>query len=320
VTDLGTEFGVQVSWEGLTQVHVLQGVVETSGIGEKGHQQQQRQRLTEGKAVEIGRKGGEIKSVAFAPQLFARSLQRMTSRPSEAAYIKAVLADKPLGYWPLNEPRGSSRFTDRSGHGFHGQAMGKVGTRQADFFRGGSRVADFDGQGCIDMGRRDEFASLGAFTIETWVSIGAIPSYGRVFSAVNKQSTGSTGWALTIMRLDSEGLAPSPVAIRLVTYGGSFFYFRVPTSGAAEGRWLHLALVFDGADTMHFYLNGEYQESVRGQGPRKGQWAWVGIGSDPIDPGEYWRGGLGHLAVYPYALGTQQIRKHFDQRDGGQDQ
>ena len=36
VTDLGTEFGVMVSGEGLTQVHVLQGAVETRTVGSKG--------------------------------------------------------------------------------------------------------------------------------------------------------------------------------------------------------------------------------------------------------------------------------------------
>ena len=46
--------------------------------------------------------------------------------PTETAYINAVLADKPLGYWPLNEPAGARKFLDRSGHGFHGYAMNKV--------------------------------------------------------------------------------------------------------------------------------------------------------------------------------------------------
>ena len=44
VTDLGTEFGVTVSGDGLTQVHVLQGVVEAQIIGRDGGTQRHRAR------------------------------------------------------------------------------------------------------------------------------------------------------------------------------------------------------------------------------------------------------------------------------------
>ena len=81
-------------------------------------------------AIEIGGKGEQIKAVAFVPQSFMRKPQRATDTPAETAYIDAVLADKPMGYWPLNEPAGARRFFDRSGHGIHGYAMGKLAAGQ----------------------------------------------------------------------------------------------------------------------------------------------------------------------------------------------
>ena len=71
-------------------------------------------------------------------------LQLPADTPAETAYIKAVLADKPMGYWPLNEPAGCAKFLDRSGNGIHGYAMNKVdggATRSAarQFPRRGSR-------------------------------------------------------------------------------------------------------------------------------------------------------------------------------------
>jgi hypothetical protein len=315
VTDLGTEFGVAVASEGRTEVQVLKGAVEMGVPGPDGSVQRRR-RVTAGSAVAIERHDKPFESVAFAGQSFVRTLRVPTKTSAEAAYIRAVLADRPMGYWPLNEPAGSWKFADRSGHGFHGQTTGKVAARKADFLRGGSLAAVFDGDSCIDMGQRNQFASLDDFTVEAWLSIGEMARFCRVVSAVNVQDASSNGWALTAQRQGSQGNAALPVVVRLMFYGGSFFDFHLPGSETSEGRWLHVALVFDRTtNTAYFYLNGEHRESARGKAPLRGQWAWVNIGSDPVNPGEYWRGGLGHVAVYPYALSAPQIKKHFDQRN-----
>ena len=135
VVDLGTEFGVTASAEGTTQVHVLQGTVDVRRISQQGGAERH-ERLTEGQAIGIGRRGS--RTVAFVPRSFARRLQCMTDTPAEAAYIEAVLADKPLGYWPLNEAGHSGKFTDRSGNGFHGFAEGMIVSGQAGPFGAGS--------------------------------------------------------------------------------------------------------------------------------------------------------------------------------------
>ena len=62
-------------------------------------------------AVEIMAKADQFKTIASAPRSFIRTLQPPTDTPSEAAYISAVLADKPMGYWPLNEPAGAGGFS-----------------------------------------------------------------------------------------------------------------------------------------------------------------------------------------------------------------
>ena len=125
VTDLGTEFGVEVSREGLAQVHVLRGAVDVQIPASHGGTWR-RQKVTEGFAVQVEPQGKEFEAVAFAPRSFARNLPVRTDSPADTAYIQAVLADKPLGYWPLNEPAGARKFLDRSGNGFHGYAVREV--------------------------------------------------------------------------------------------------------------------------------------------------------------------------------------------------
>ena len=119
VTDLGTEFGVETAKDGATEVHVYQGEVISrpcmAGNGEAAAVH-----VKEGHAVRIGPRSRNPVSIAFAPRSFVHRTSLSKEGPVETAYIDAVLADKPLGYWPLNEPRYSKRCADRSGHGFHG--------------------------------------------------------------------------------------------------------------------------------------------------------------------------------------------------------
>ena len=232
VTDLGTEFGVMVSGEGLTQVHVLQGAVETRTVGAKGSAECC-QRVTEGLAVEIGRKGKQSEAVAFLPQSFVRKLDAPAhTAAAEAAYIKAVLTDKPLGYWPLNEPAGTKKFLDRSGNGFHGYAINRVTAGQPGPLLGNSHAVAFDGDGFINVGGRDEFALKNGFTVEAWVWIGNIRRqlYGRVISVDPGTPPGiprNVGWSLEIARPDPQDRNAPPATITFCTYAVQNYRFAV---------------------------------------------------------------------------------------------
>ena len=155
--------------------------------------------------MEIVREGNEFKAVAFAPQSFVRGASAPADTPAEAAYINAVLADKPLGYWPLNEPANARQFLDRSGNGFHGYAMNKVMAGQPGPLPGNSRAVALDGDGNIDIGRHDEFALVNDFTVEAWVCMGKATSqpYCHVIAAnpnVAPTDPRMVGWALDLKR------------------------------------------------------------------------------------------------------------------------
>ena len=72
VTDLGTEFGVTVSRDCITQVHVLRGAVDARIVGPHGDTPRH-QYVTAGRAIEIGRQDKNIKLVTFVPQSFVRT-------------------------------------------------------------------------------------------------------------------------------------------------------------------------------------------------------------------------------------------------------
>jgi hypothetical protein len=309
VTDLGTEFGVEVNRQGLTQVHVLQGIVEARQIGQRGSAVHSR-RLTEGKAVEIGRKGAEIKAVAFAPQAFARKLPRATDTPEETAYIKAVLADKPLGYWPLNEPAHSRLFRDRSGNAFHGCGMNRVAAGQSGPLGGDSRAIGLNGDGYIDVGRHDEFALASDFTVEAWVCIGKVGRYSDVVSTAAQDGDRLTGWGLGAGRRGSK----NQLILFFTTYAVRDFAFPLRDDEAGEDRWLHVAVVYDRVNTAHLYLDGHHRQSIAESRPGHVGPVWVEIGGATLY-NERWHGRLAHVAVYPRALSGQQIQTHYNQRN-----
>jgi hypothetical protein len=314
VTDLGTEFGIAVSKEGQTEVHVIQGVVETRSIDVRGMLSPAR-RVTEGLAVAVGLKTAGIEAVAFAPQSFTRIVRPPTDTPAETAYISAVLADGPMGYWPLNEPAGARKFADRSGNGLVGYAMNKVAAGQPGPLGAGSHASDFHGHDYIDLGQHNQFAMPNNFTVEAWVWIDEAAESSYVFSAIGREGNAGVGWGLAASRqtTGSTDKTPTPPILSFVVQQAKHFDFPLPSGESIKNRWLHLALTFDAANTARLYVNGKLQRSVTGEKSAVTGPVWLNIGcAEPIEA-DFWRGRLAHIAVYPRALDARHIQKHFDQ-------
>ena len=273
VTDLGTEFGVTVSEGGRTQVHVLQGVVEAQIASVRGGVLRN-VRVTEGHAVEVAPKAEQFKEVAFVSEPFTRVLRVPTvDTPAEAAYIQAVLADRPMGYWPLNEPAGSRKFVDHSGHGVHGYAMNKVQAGQPGPISG-ARAIELDGGGYIDLGYHPEFAMKNDFTVEAWAWIGEVKQHSMIFSVFGDGEL-PIGWTLMAGHATPE----RPVVPQFSVNRVKDIDFRLPTGEVIGGRWLHYAVVFDRTNTAHLYLNGEHRDSVAVGATVAVQPLWLAIGA-----------------------------------------
>jgi hypothetical protein len=276
------------------------------------------ERLIAGQAVEIGGKGSPLASIPFAPRSFTRKLREpSTETPAEAAYIHAVLADKPMGYWPLNESAGARRFADRSGHGIHGYAMHKVLAGRPGPLSSDSRAIELDGNGYIDLGYHPEFAMKNDFTVEAWTWIGNAKRHSMVLSA-HGEGDHPIGWGLAAGSGDGNAEPGNRVSLHLSVYRAANLYLLNPAGEAIEARWLHVAVVLDRTNTAHFYINGKHCGATKG-GPVCVDRVWLAIGAaemigtkDSIDA-NLWRGRLAHVAVYPTALTSRQLQSHYDQ-------
>ncbi len=315
VTDLGTEFGVEVSEEGATEVHVLQGeVVSRPRSAEDGGDKSVR--VKAGHAVRIGPDRGEFAPVDFAATGFVRQLQAPSEPDADADYIRVVLADKPLAYWPLNEPARSRRFADRSGNGFHGWAMGGVLAGQPGPLSSESLSAAMDGKGYIDVGRQEQFAFADDFTVEAWIwlDVGATDIERIISADAIERDTTVAGWSLQYVPENAPPASAGRPCLQFTLYNVRDLAFdgvAVPTQ-----QWVHVAVVYHAGKAVHLFLNGRRQASLVENLMPKARPVWVAIGSTACDfdcPYHPYCGRLAHVAVYPYALSEERIERHYRQ-------
>ncbi len=309
ITDLGTEFGVEVAEDGTGEVHVLQGEVVTRSLI-AGEGDDASVHLKAGQAVRIEPNSGKFTAVKFASKGFVCNLRTEVGRKIEAAYIRGVLADEPLAYWPLNEPAQARRFMDRSGNGFHGRAVGEVRSGRPGPLSSKSCSVEFDGQGYIDVGRQDRFSLVNGFTVEAWILAEHSTNPTRVISADNAvpDSTMRIGWSLMHAVEPHNTFANGFPCFVFTAHGvedAAFNTVVTPTS-----RWIHVAVVFDRNNIAHLFQNGRPRSSVDVGGPAKVGPAWLSIGA-MSNKGQFWKGRLAHVAVYPQELSEEQILRHL---------
>ncbi|MCD4727365.1 MAG: hypothetical protein K8R46_06880, partial [Pirellulales bacterium] len=309
ITDLGTEFGVEVGENGTDEVHVLEGEVITRPLI-AGEGDDASVHLKAGQAVRIEPNSGKVTAVKFAFKGFVRNLRTEAGRKIEAAYVRGVLADKPLAYWPLNEPAQARRFMDHSGNGFHGRAVGEVQAGRPGPLSSESRSVEFDGQGHIDVGRHDQFSLVNGFTVEAWILAEHSTNPTRVISADNAvpDSTMRTGWGLGHVVEPHDTFANGFPCLVFTAYMVKDATFNTVVTPAS--RWMHVAVVFDRNNIAHLFQNGRPRSSVDVGGPAKVGPAWLSIGA-LSNKGQFcWKGRLAHVAVYPRELSEERIHEH----------
>src|SRR5215213_5476260 len=84
----------------------------------------------------------------------------------------AILAERPVAYWPLDDASGSTA-TDLSGNGHHGTYTGTV-VPNAPAPRG-PRATNFAATGYVGLPASSPLDITGALTLELWVNLNATP-------------------------------------------------------------------------------------------------------------------------------------------------
>jgi Concanavalin A-like lectin/glucanases superfamily/Immunoglobulin domain len=225
----------------------------------------------------------------------------VTAGPSYASFKEAVLADKPIHYYPLDETNGTVAADLGSKNGGGGTYTGGVTLGQALALpQMGKAAAFFDGKdgSFVDLGL---FHPGDAVTLESWVNMA--PDASATYKAIVARWDGS-------YEMDAN---PTDVGNLVIRNDSNAFGLAATTKAFQRGQWAHVAGVFsDGVLTI--FLNGEQGTSQTIGGVLQD------LGSNTPDrvligatrSGIYgWRGMIAQVAIYDKGLSAAQIRAHY---------
>ncbi len=273
-----------------------------------------------------------IRSALVCGLMTMVGLAALAAVPAHAAYVNAVLADSPVGYWRMNETHAGGSgligpiynyatgapVQEDSGRGYYdfgnvpGSMLGAEGPRPPAFpgFDDDNRAPWFDGNNdLVFINSKSQYEITGALTLEAWVN----PDVLQTQSIVGKFDTGNNKRSYLLQVL-SDGKArffANPTG----TSAGNVYVDSTAT--VPTGQWTHLAATFSpsGDDNfMQVYING----TLRGE-RTTGVPASIHSNDTAVRMG-YHRGGgtntgfyegrMDEVAIYDTALTGQQIAHH----------
>jgi hypothetical protein len=220
-------------------------------------------------------------------------------------YDDEVLADTPRGYWRLGETTGTIA-ADASPNGNTGSYRSGVTLGAAGALGGDTdTAARFDGvedrvtmadpaSGIFDFGTGD-------FTVEAWIKT----SVHGDRTVLGKKSSGPY-WFVVVT--DDSGQTGR---MRATIYDGAVTRKGYGTVRVDDGAWHHVAVVFQRASGIAFYVDGAAAGFAAG--------AATGsiANSAPLQVGKtsgggYFSGDVDEAAVYNVALSAARIQAHYD--------
>ncbi len=345
VTDLGTEFGVEVNGEGVTRSHVYRGKVELVALDALGEEKGRKLALNanESGCVEKNSDGGTnqaaiVRAGDVAAKEFIRHMPNSPEGREEAsrAYADFVLSLKPAVYYRMERPEqgeNTMQVVDSAPGGHHGKAYsnsaawidkdtptqiykpGRFG--EAMLFRGEW------GQEHVIVPDYPK-AENDQLTVSVWVLTASRQTYDYAVIAAN--------WGDSVEKIVAGqffiSLARPDGGLRVVVrqHDGELVEVHEPVpEGFPTHHWQHVALVADGV-MLRLYRNGKEVGASPCQGVLpKPPITSLGIGGETdatgtaISPNypRCWQGQIDELAVFNRALSLEEIKK-LAKEDGKQ--
>jgi hypothetical protein len=228
------------------------------------------------------------------PQSFTATVT--VARPAPGSYASLVGADRPVGFWPMDDTDGQVR--DVSAHGNDAVVHGSVRSGQPGPLAGEtSSSMSLDG-GYLEVPDSSSLDFTGPYTLEAWVQ----PRDSGDQGVLEKyDAPARNGYLLRL------GARNRPEAMNLSD--------TLSTTGPGDKPvlqwgWHHLVSVYDGS-TLTTYLDGARLRSVpMGRIPTAGA-SSLKIGARGDDAGNRFGGLMADVAVYDHALTAAQVGAHY---------
>ena len=335
VTDLGTEFGVEVAGDGKTTSHVFRGsvIMRVTAADDASAGREMILKENESGRVERGAVAGNrsifsISRFVAEPLRFARVLPPSHIDRSNA-YGQLVLSLKPAAYYRMEESEeGQDQLTvfDSSPGAHHGV----LSCDRAAFCpphlagRFGKSLL-FRGAGVQDHAIVSDYpkAVTDQLTVSAWVKATTRPVRWSMIASNWGDDKYTGQFHFGMHRFDGD------LSVNVTQRNGQYVELREGEPRPLPlGVWQHVAFVADGS-TLRLYRNGVQVAAMPCAGilPQPPM-AGLGIGCKTNDAGTdvaadsdcpaYWAGCIDELAIFNRALSMEQIKTlHEGPRDSG---
>ncbi len=247
---------------------------------------------------------------------------------NEAGYSGVILADNPIGYWRLNEPKKpqeSSSVIANSGSvgaAGDGSVLGSLNSVV------GGAISPLVGDANTAMGYNGTDGKItvpynaglnpASFTVECWARVDAwANTYQAPFTSRNSTTaSGNRGYIFYAAPLTVTGQFTNAPRWEFWSGNGSAFQSSAgPTTNVALGQWTHLVGTFDAATgSKLFYVDGQLVGGAINASvvPNNAGFLRIGAGATESVFGNYFvNGAVDEVAVYPSALSPQRIQTHY---------
>lgn len=315
IVDLGTEFGVIATQDGLTEVHVISGKVSLAPQIEQGSDSPVE--LMAGQGGVVATNSTRVVEIDSNPFEFVRSLEQ-ASQDVMYAYVGSVKSRKPVVYYRFESLVDDLLINEMDGKRYAARVHGSVVTEDIGPGQAASFSSKYAGHIRLDE-TIEELKGAEAYTVECWVK----PSqdhkdYGALVSMTtpDKETLAASGLVL-------HGLSERTGAER----GRLRFYHRNPPTSeigtevyspshkhwVAE-QWMHIAAVKD-RSSAKLYINGELVHLLDDTTTFTDKDFLTKIGQHQYRQGASqtrpYDGLIDELAIYDHALTSNDIKKHY---------
>ncbi|MBP7825454.1 MAG: hypothetical protein KA236_02740 [Verrucomicrobia bacterium] len=264
-------------------------------------------------------------SVLSAERIAAHYYAALTNGPG---YPAVILADDPIGYWRLNEPKkvqstsviansGSlGAVADGAVFGAEGSVRGGLASPLSgdpdtamEFIQVGPAYSLPMG-GMISVPHHADL-NTASFSVECWARL---DSWANVHQSpvTSRYSAGYTNQGFILYA------APSGNLPRWEFWTGGGTVWNTVNAGGPDvvmNQWTHLVATYDDENRiLALYVDGRLARGLadRLTLPSQANPLRIGAGSSEVNFGQYhWQGGVDEVAVYPGVLSPEQVIAHY---------
>jgi hypothetical protein len=321
VTDLGTEFGVEVSSDGTTHTQVFAGEVQIAKRDRQDGSNPQTSRLRTGQSAHVG-KNVTVSSDRCEFDVRAKRFVRVIpgGLRTNDAYADLVLSMDPVVYyrmdrWTKTDTNDHCVLIDSAPGAHHGvlRLDGAFG-QQASRGRFGKAIS-LHGRAATDYAFVKSYpkTETGQLAVSAWVWAFSVDAWRAIvgnwyYSAGQSPNVGQFSFGLgQFQQLEAGIWQPDGKPVTVSEHGKI-----LPRS-----QWQHVAFVADGA-VLHLYRNGVEVDTAPYNGisrPAFPQCLSIGchMDKDAVAPrqgdGFVWDGQLDEIAIFNHAITGEQVRQ-----------